>query len=125
MINVIDSNPLKLLLSINNIDDKNKRNQAILAWYDHHVKDISWFIESSTEDFNPFSFREHAYQRLTNEMCKSLFNHPNVNITTQYLPHFGKVRITAQVGLLKFPTPPPSADRNQITGMTLPLTLTE
>lgn len=121
----VEHKPLETLLIIGQMKDARLRNQALKDWYAHHVKELTWFFDSNNDEFNPFSFKEMAYQMLVSKMCETLFQHPNVNIRTKFYPHLGRVRINASVGLVRLQDPVPSLDRNEAEGLNLPPALLE
>lgn len=123
----IKNDSKKLLIEIAAIKDDKKRIELIENWYNFYVKELTWYFDSSSDKTNPFSFREMAYKMLTQKMCEELFNHPNVRITTEYQPTFGRIKVSAAVGLLKLQDPPLeiSQDRNRTNGLRLPPSLIE
>jgi len=123
----IENPPLVVLLELAKIKDERVRNKAITGWYDFYIKELTWFFESSTDAaINPLSFADRSYTALKTELSNKLCTHPNVVITTKFIPELGRVRITAAVGLLRLNKPRiDENNRNEIEGLRLPRNLLE
>lgn len=123
----VKNHPLEVLIAINGIKDDKTREKALRDWYGYYIKELTWFVEGSSEQNNYMNFNDMAYEKLSVKIAQHFLKHPNVSITTQFIPALGRVRITAKVGLLKFDDHNQyiEGDRNYAKGVALPPALLE